>query len=370
MEPRIVIKTHSKVSNPGIFSILICKCSYPNKSSYPEIVSKRLYELYEKREEGFKLAAKFAVIMAQRFEFLKENMTWDWRGHVIDGVLQYLNKVENENINSFLELTKLEKVIYLKYYLEADGAVILQLAKQIKEHGEISRNKLSKTIHLLFQEIYEGYIELSNDFQKRIELKERLRKIPKEKGYDQDTVQHKLRPHIQPLIDLGILLNPEIKNGDEVYKPTVYNKSSAVEVFLEELKDFKVMEKRFDNNEYFQIVSKVLNLKPVNFNVESHAGLLKESIINGYPLLKENVTQMAHIDALADWCCAKMLAENNVLIEKQSVCNFIENIWRENPQSVRYHVDYRGRKSYVILSESFESNLLRFEPLHTEKGKR
>jgi len=354
MEPRLIIKTHSEVSHPGIFSILISRCSYANKSSYPEIVSKRLYELYERNGQTFnKLAAKFAVIMAQRFKFLRENMIWNWRGQVINGVLHYLNKAETEGINSFLKLTKLEKIIYSKYYLESDGAVMLQLAKRIKEYNEISRDDLSKSIHLLFREIYEGYITMSSNFQKRIELKERLKKIPKEKGYDQKTVQHKVRPHIYPLIDLGILSNPEISNGDEIYKSVVYNKLSAIELLLQELNDFKVMEKRFNNNEYFQIISKILNLKPVNFNIESHVDLLKKSIIKGYSLLKENVTQMAHIDALVDWCCAKMLAEDNIVIGKQSIYNFIEQKWEEMPRSVRYHVDYKGRKSYVILSENF-----------------
>ena len=353
-EPRLIIKTHSEVSKPGLFSILISKCSYANKSSYPEVVSKRLYELYEENGQPFnKLAAKFVVIMAQRFGFLRENMIWDWRGHVINGVLQYLNKAENENINLFLELTKLEKIIYLKYYLETDGAVILQLAKRIKENSEISRDDLSKSIHLLFREIYEGYITMSSNFQKRIELKERLKKIPKEKGYDQKTVKHKVRPHIYPLIDLGILSNPEIENGDEIYKAAGYNKLSTIELLLQELNDFQMMEKRFDNYEYFQIIRKVLNLESINFNVESHSNILRKTMIKGYSLLKENVTQMAYIDALVDWCCAKILSEDNILISKQSVCDFIEQIWRDSPQSVRYHVDYRGRKSYVILSESF-----------------
>lgn len=354
MEPRLIIKTHSEVSRPGLFSLLISKCSYPDKSSYPEIASKRLYELFEKEGQHFnKLAAKFAVIMAQRFEFLRDNMTWDWRGHVINGVLQYLSKAENNDVDSFLELTKLEKIIYLKYYLEADGAVMLQFAKLIKEHGKISRDELFRTIHLLFREIYERYIELSNNFQKRIELKERLRKIPREKGYDQDTVHHKFKPHIYPLIDLGILSNPETENGDEVYKSVVHNELSVIELLLQELTDFQTMEKRFDNYDYFQIISKILNLESTNFIAEAHSDILRKTIITGYFLLKENVTQMAYIDALVDWSCAKMLAEDNVLIEKQSICNFIENIWKENPQSVRYHVDYRGRKSYVILSEKF-----------------
>lgn len=353
MEPRLIIKTHSEVSKPGLFSILISKCSYPDKSSYPETVSKRLYELYEKNGKHFnKLAAKFAVIMAQRFEFLRENMTWDWRGHVINGMIKYLNKTENNDVNSFLELTKLEKVIYLKYYLEADGAVMLEFAKLIKEHKEISKNELSRTIHLLFREIYERYIELSNNFQKRIELKERLKKIPKEKGYDQDTVHHKLKPHIYPLIDLGILSNPEIKNGDEVYKSSVYNGLSAMELLLQELSDFQTMERKFDNYEYFQIISRILNLEHTNF-VESHSDMLRKTIITGYFLLKENVTQMAYIDALADWCCAKMLSEDKILLGKKSVCDFIEQTRKERPKNVRYHVNYKGRKSYVILSESF-----------------
>jgi len=353
MEPRLIIKTHSEVSKPGLFSILISKCSYADKSSYPEVVSKRLYELYGENGQPFnKLAAKFVVIMAQRFGFLRKNMIWDWRGHVIHGALQYLNKAENENINLFLELTKLEKIIYLKYYLETDGAVILQLAKRIKEYNEINRDGLSKSIHLLFREIYEGYIAMSSNFQKRIELKERLKKIP-QKGYDQKTVQHKVRPHIYPLIYLGILSNPEIKNGNEIYKAAGYNKLSTIELLLQELNDFQIMEKRFDDYEYFSIISKVLNLKSINFSVELHSNILRKTIIKGYSLLKENVTRMAYIDALVDWCCAKMLSEDNILISNQSICNFIEQIWRERPQSVRYHVDYRGRKSYVILSEKF-----------------
>ena len=175
MEPRLIIKTHSEVSKPGLFSILISKCSYADKSSYPEVVSKRLYELYEENGQPFnKLAAKFVVIMAQRFGFLRKNMIWDWRGYVIHGALQYLNKAENENINLFLELTKLEKIIYLKYYLETDGAVILQLAKRIKEYNEINRDAfvpIAKKVYPLIEkylgaELLQKIIEMGNDGKK------------------------------------------------------------------------------------------------------------------------------------------------------------------------------------------------------------
>lgn len=354
MEPRLVIKTHAGVSKPGLFSILITRCSYPDKNSYPEIVSRRLYRLYERNDRNFnKLAAKFVVIMAKRFGFLNENMTWAWRGHVINSVIRYSNKAETEDIGTFLELTMLEKIVYLRYYLEADGSLMLQLASLIRDYGEISKNELSNTIHLLFREIYEGYIDLSRGFKERVELKERLKKIPKEKRYDQKTVIHKIKPHIYSLIDLGLLLKEEVENGDEIYQSVVYNRLSAMTLLLQELVDFRTMEKKFDNYEYFRIIDKILNLQAASFEA-SHSNILRKTIATAYSFLKADITRIADIDAIVDWCCAKMLVEDKIIVNAKLIRDFIEHTRKEKPRSVRYHVDYRGRRSYVILEDGWE----------------
>lgn len=362
MELRFIMKTHTGALRPGNYSILISKCTYPDRGAYPEMVAKSLesslrglpsegIELEEKR--GKKSIAEYTVRLAGRknrgFGFLLDNMIWSWKGHVINTVLSYLNKNTREDVGVFFpdELPKLEQIAYLRYFLETEGALILKIAERISEEGETSYSYLKDNIQGIFLEIYEGYIDASPDFRTRVRVREMLKEMQKqmksrEKTYRKSTLPHKIKPHIQALKDLGILSIEERKD-DEIYK------SAALCTLFKELSDIPQMETTFSNYAYFRLIADALNLKPNEYHVYKHKELVEEAVHYGYSVMKDKATGMVDIDALVDWCCIKMLAQDNILIWKQDVERFFDEMRKQDPASIRYHVNGKGRIAYLIL---------------------
>lgn len=352
MEPRVVIKTHAGVSHPGLFSILIEKCSYPDKSSPEPSVSRRLYNFLEEERE-FRLGAKFAVIMAKRFGFLQNNMTWGWRSHVIHAVLAHLGKNKSSKSEPYFDVGPMEKAIYLKYYLEADGAMLLLLAKELNTAGKISEIDIGERIHLLFRQIYSEYLDLSPDFRSRTSLRERLKKIQRGR-YDPEEVRHKIFPHLDPFVYLGLLRKSEAGRDTQFYPLSLGETGTpTTRVIEDELSDFQRMEGRFARGEHFDLVAKLLFAGTYKEYTDAKQRCVTSVLYEGYNNLKDSITGTASIEALSDWTCVTLLAEQKILIPRPRVETLLEYEWRANPGGVRFHVDFKGRRSYVILTEEF-----------------
>jgi len=350
MQPRFIIKTHTEALRPGNYSILIAKCTSPNKSSYPENVEKRLAEFLDKS------VAKYTVLTATKknrgFGFLLDNIIWSWKGHVINTVLKYIGKCSDDK-NTYWELSKIEKIAYLKYFLETEGALILKLSERFTDKEEITYSYLKGEIQKIFEEIYEGYIDIAPDFRARTKIREMFKETQrrmrsKKHVYDPTTLAHKIKPHIQALSDLG-LLSIEKQNQEENYRPVIYNGVLPFSVFSEKLTNFKKMEEIFANDGYFSLIAEALNLGSVRYSPKTHKETLRQTFTWGYEVIRDKITGMADIDALIDWCCIKLLSEENVLVTRKDIEEFLNEIRRVNPSSVRYHVDGKGRIAYLIL---------------------
>ncbi|MCL0082434.1 hypothetical protein M1O14_01715 [Dehalococcoidia bacterium] len=347
---RFLIKTHAQVCMPGVFSLLICKCTHPDRSAYPDIVAKRLAAIYQKQGKAFKAAAKFAVLNALSFGFLRDNMTWDWKGQVLNAVLQKVGKADNEDVESFeITYSLLERVTFLRYYLETEGAIILQIMKRVAERGELKKKDLYREIQDIFGEIYDGYSALRVNARERRALRDKLRRM-KSESYDEGTLPHKAIPHIKPLVHLG-LLEHHSGNGDETYRPISLGESTTVNVLIEELKDIWFMENRFSAGDYFAVVSRLTSPDVAKYVESIHSALLRSTLASGYRYMKSPVTGIVSFEALLDWCCIEMLTEHKVELSRAQVQSYVDWLYKNRPGSLRFHVDYRGKPAYLILDE-------------------
>ena len=350
MGPRFIMKTHTGALRPGNYSVLISKCTYPYKGSSPETVTKKLGIILENNPKSS--IAKFSILTAGRknrgFGFLLDNMVWSWKAHVINTVLSYLKKAKQDNVHLFFELDKLEKITYLRYFLETEGALILKIAREINEKGVIRYSYLEENIQKIFQEIYEEYLGISDNLRVRLEIRKKLKELFKK--YKKSTLPHKIKPHIQALKEIGILCI-EIEDNNEIYKSAIYNNSLTLSNLFKSLIDIQHMEEVFSNYAYFELIANIFNLKVARYNPHAHKELVKDTIFYGYSIMKDEITNMASIDALVDWCCIKMLSVNSVFLKKDDVIKFLDDMRKVDSSNIRYHVDGKGRIAYLILSE-------------------
>lgn len=354
MEPRFIIKTHTEALRPGNYSVLIAKCTFPDKGAYPETVEKRLTQFFpSKKGKEVSSIAKYTVLAAtsknRGFGFLLDNMIWSWKGQVINTVLYYLGKKDRSDSSAFWELTNIERICYLRFFLETEGAIFLKLAERFCETGEMSYQYLKDNIQDIFREIYQEYIDIAPDFRARSRIKETFGEMKSKRPYDDSTLAHKIKPHLQALADLGIL-SIDKTDGEYKFSPASVGTDSSFSIIYGRLKSIQNMENTFLNNEYFPLIAELYSLTPTPYS-ENYRDLLIETISYGYKGMRNKITRMADIDALVEWCCIKMLSEHNVLVERRHIEELFNRIRKEHPSSIQFHVDGKGRIAYLVFTE-------------------
>ena len=348
MEIRLLLKTHYQINKPGIFSVILRNCTSPTQSSYPEVISGRLANVYFKHTSLNKEAAKFAVSMAQSFGFLTKNMFWDWKGHAINILLA---ETQRETPDDYLKLNDAEKMLYLKYYLEVDGATIIEICKRLISRENITRSELLNTdfIDKIFIDIWETYRSLATDLIQKVQLRENVNKL-KLRPYTYKTRIHKAQTHVESLIDFDFIEKKGARNK-KVFYPNNKKSTSPINNLIKEIDTIESMERRFSKFEHFRIISNVYNLSPIAYNKEIHSKKLQKQIFKTYLKARTQPTKMAAIAIIADVISVTFLAKDGILIDRPQIEQEIDKLKVINSGEIHYHYDMSGRKAFVVISD-------------------
>jgi hypothetical protein len=277
-------------------------------------------------------------------------MTWDWRGHALAAILKKTGRTLDTEPRELNLLCPEEQFIFLKYFLEADGAVICGLSKVVAQYGKVTNQILYDRIERIFDHIYEAYLSLASDFRERMQIKTQLREIRKQikgESRERSTLPHKVLPHIQALVDLGVLYQAK---DSGTYEPVQYADRSSVAPLGDLFDRLDELERVLSEGNPYQLVAAVYGLSANDISKEIDWKVLTSTIRKGYTLLQDPTTTTADINALADWTCVSLLAERRLLISPRCVSEALQELARRQPSSVRFHVDYRGEPAYVILA--------------------
>lgn len=343
MLPRFINKTHTDALRPNNFSLLVSRCSSPDQRLPPETMAIRLQDWLDKS------VAKFTVLLAGKknrgFGFLTDNMIWSWKGHVVNTAFTESGKDLHAPDLHRAPLSVVEQICYLRYYIETEGAIFLKLAKLYRESGMLSYLLLKNHIQDIFLEIIDDYMDIAEDFRSRSRISEIRNQMKRDSRYDPGTLPHKIRPHLQALVDLGLLAQE-----GETYLSTGRGHTEAMSRLVEELVDMATMEARFERYDYFSIVSNVLDLSPRQFDAYRDRDLMLEVIALAYERMRSPITRMADLDAILDWCSVKLLADHRILVRKSDGEEFFRMLRMEAPGKITYHLDGTGRIAYLVVN--------------------
>lgn len=366
MKIRFISRVHYQISRPGIFSVILLRCSQKNQSTYPENIALKLLKIGHSIGNNIdnefeqlivnKESAKFAVSMAQALEFLTLNCNWDWRGFATAKILEEIDK---SNLHSLLYLSEIEKVIYLKYFLEADGAAILEFSKVINNLKTVTRNNLLSNLrgemNQVFINIWESYKHLSSDLKDKMNMTENIRNLKNKRdlegwGYTYKTLIHKVQGHIFPLVDMGILTRKKLENNEVIFSTILENGKNYVGNLIKELESIEKMEYRFSRFEFFSIIANIFELNYRNYDQAKDFKLVSELIVNTYHSVKDQLTKLSSIAVISDIISTKLLVHYNVLLERPQIESIMIEIKNLNPLSLHFHVDKYGNKAFVVIS--------------------
>jgi len=373
-QPRIITGhglPHYVGSRPGLFTALIKLHTHPVKSTYLDNIAGNLLQQFggvpliklaplgkdiNQSNSNFQgsvikinsAGAKAVVQMAVKFGLLTENYFWSWKGHTVNIICGR----ERINAKSFLELDLAEKIVYLKYYLEADGAMLFTLGKQILEYpaGISTKDLFEKPfVDDAFATIIRSYLELTSNLGYRTKLRQDLSR-QEAQSYKSTTRRHKLLTRLIPLEDFGLLSRKMTTVGETIVS-SKQDGRVPLEVLIKDLGSIGMMEQRFTQDGFFTILANSLCHDVESLSLDKDKALLSREIAYAYVSLQDTGIAVYPLNTVKDVVCTRLLANHAVLSSPEQVMEFLGHLQKNHLNEVRFHVDRRGQPTYLILGE-------------------
>ena len=362
LKPRVILKTHSGVRRPGIFSVLVVRCtSASHPADQGNLVQRLAAEFRHVSRDSLKGAAFgergaafHAVWMAkpEQLGFLTSNLFWSWKGHVIRILT---SRDADAETSAFLNLNSAEQVIYLKYYLEGDGAILISLARELVSRGGLTEDDLVQTdlLEKSLLKIWQEYLDLSTNITERVRLRQKLRR----RRYDTSTRRHKTYPHLIPFEDMGLLVREKVDKKD-VFTPTAYDGKTPLKTMVEAFPTIKALEDSIDRSEHCSILAEMIFPGHRRFSQSRDLAMLMRATIESYRVLSSNGIAIHPIDAITDICYAQMLFRQQVFVTRQDIDGVLAELQTQHPKEVRFHVDRLGRPAYIVVDDGLVQDLV------------
>jgi hypothetical protein len=343
---RFILNTHEQICHPIYLSLLVHDCS-----SYEEKSVSQLVSCLEDKLEINQRACEFLIYWAQKMEILEKNLHWATRGWVI-------SRLPSLKTKKYF-LTPEEKVAYLKYYLDSDGALIINFLKELLELGE---NGLSmadflndRGVERVFTKTAEEYMAEVFEISPRYELSKLL--SAGEKGYSSKVRTDKFLPHIQPLVDLGFIERRDtgnlIRYIPHITQENGFNINSSAR-FLDEFNSVLALDDIFSQTGNFYEKAAVSFGLKVERTTSNDFSTLQHEIIKAYDEVKDEDFRLARLESIYDLVCIRLLfSPYYKLCEIAEVSKTIQNMNKIAEDKIRFHVDDMGATKYVTISKDY-----------------
>jgi len=345
---RFVLNTHEQVCHPTQLSLLIRNCTSCDEG-------KSASELLSCLKDQVKInarACEFLIDLALRMELIEKDLHWSGRGWVINMLTSDTDK-----------LTETVKIAYLKYYLDTDGALIINFLKEIDDLGEegllMSQFLNEGGVEKVFIKTAEEYLQEVFDISPRYELSKLMNL--REKGYSSKVRTDKFLPHIEPLVDLGF-----IKRGCKgklvKYWPCLQNENGKMVNYtsrlLQQFNSVLDLDRVFSKDgDFFRkaSISFGLSVETVN-RIEDYANM-KHEILRAYDETKDPYFRLARLDSIYDIVCIRMMyPPYRKLCEESDVSHVIQQMKANSEENIRFHVDDSGVTRYITIPDNYVNN--------------
>jgi hypothetical protein len=257
-------------------------------------------------------------------------------------------------------LTDSEKVAYLKYYLDTDGALIINFLRELDESGEqgilMSRFLNEGGVERVFVKTAEDYLQEVFDISPRYKLSKLL--SLREKNYSSKVRTDKFVPHIEPLVDLGFIQRSYEGNAVK-YGPTFRSENGNM------VNCTSVLSKQFSclldldqilskDGDFFRRASVSFGLPVEKSDLGKDYSIIRHEIIKAYDETKDAYFRLARLDSIYDLVCIRLLyAPFRKLCEESDVSSTIQRMNVESEEAIRFHVDDSGVRRYVTISKEY-----------------
>lgn len=338
MRPRLLLRTHYQADEPALIIAGVTRCSSPVEARDEDTIAATLKRWAQKNGYTISIpAAVYAIDNARHMEFLNKSNRWGPKGLALAFAKEHSNGVPQR------ELSPIEERLYLYSYLHAGGALVVAFASWLRKQGRTSHGQLRKEAiieHLLAHTLDE-YLALAVEVRDRTELRnerDRLRKLK----YASSTKRHKRYPLLVTLRRLRLLEMGADEGGeigpDNAGRLLALSDLIPDVIALERLIRDRTLQRRLDTE-----------MKEVNRRDLPRLGDPLTVLLSGYEFAMQIGVQACALEFLDQILMAAFPASQ--LAKSPSAEEILDPIHRNNPGLVRFHVDRRGTRAFVLIEK-------------------
>jgi hypothetical protein len=344
-------------------------------------------------------AAEYLVNLAVDLKVLERDIyhqgfikKWAPRGYALDALFPHSHR----ELPPDLRTLEPDRLAYLKYYLDADGAFMLYLVREVSRRKQIEQSTFLNeggVERMINSTVSEYLTKVKVDQKDRRYLHELERKsgikptkTGKSREYYSYTRNHKFTPHMEALVDLHILerdppcadwrrVSKWLLQKDKeakpksaqpvIYRPSKSNDTDRTQKFLELFPnisslDLILSEKQGD---YFERAAKLYGMQFSKIDLSRDFDLVSAALIKAYEMVRDDVYRLGSLEAASDLACINLLIGEGKACEWRDIWTAIERLRSSAEQDIRYHRDNLGVIRYIVIDKDLVRKLTLSEPV-------
>jgi hypothetical protein len=242
--------------------------------------------------------------------------------------------------------------ILLKYYLEADGALMLRLLRIVYER-ELDQAEFTRddSVEQTILDVLNSYLSLEPNLRERTRLKQQIRTVENRgRGYKRETRPHKIGPHLIPLVDFGLISREMTATGSHFF--ATRPQRARIGPFLTAIQSVEDLEESVHSSSLTGLVGRLLGTR------DKQALEIGPALAEAYEAVSEEVGGLAELATLRDAIWAWSIGRE-VLLSPSTIDEFIQERVHAMPRLMKFHVDRRGDVAFIVIDDAARQELAR-----------
>jgi hypothetical protein len=239
-----------------------------------------------------------------------------------------------------------EERLYLKTYLAGAGALLVKFGKWLLDRGSTTSGQLrdDSVIERLMIEALNDYLGLATEIRDRTAIRRERERLARE-DYSSATKRHKRYPLLTTMLRLRLLRgNEEGSDVLEPIQPDVNGRLASVSRTLPSIEALERLIRAEKLQETLDVEMREYDRNDLPSGQDPTALLAK-----AYAFSMDSGMQACPLSYLDDVLLSAFPASPQRA--PLSAERMVEPIHRAKPSEVRFHVDRRGRRAFVLFSE-------------------
>jgi hypothetical protein len=340
MRPRIILRTHYQADEPRVIIATVTHCSSATDSRHEDAVAAGLMKWARANQFTLSLpGAMYAVGNARTLGLLNDAHRWT-AGGLSFGYLHATCPAAVGPVG--LTLAVPEQRLYFKLYLQHGGALLVKFARWLLERRQVSDDEL-RTGSVIEQLLIEGldeYLTIVTDIRDRTAIRRERERISRS-DYASSTKRHKRYPLLRTMRRLGLIsdTNP---NDASVIAPDPEGRLAALNRLVP---DVTTLERFAKEDNLYAVVEGVYGTSAAK---EGSATTLVGGAYSYAMGLGLQACPLAYLDDVVFATSVGKTRKGGGAPGPAE--ELLEPLHRDRPSEVRFHVDRRGRRAFVLVT--------------------